>query len=207
MTGMPRKPVTQGLYALGIVSYGHCVFLVPRGHTAVLYNFFDKEHPRTIAEGPFLETKNNPLKLGVFEVGTNYKLGTQNRSYTFVANSRDNRKYFSDVTVQYHLNAFLLPHLHKKLGPHYVDQIDNTIEDHAMYLLASFSAAELDQQEKQSTMNSRLLDAMKQTLDPFGIVVEDTAVKMQEVELAQQPEATVVQPITTTRQDRHRFTL
>lgn len=171
-----------GFVFIGLIIFGYsCTYKVDPGYAGVIYSMDGGIENETLGQGfhvvaPWKKVIEYPVSTETVYYTKNNDDGDEKKDNSINVNTKDGKQVNVSVTYAYHMDEVQLPSVFEKFRGQKSEIIEAGYMKNEMYqaineITSQYSLMELVG-DKRPQINEAILDKFRNSLEPYGIVIE-----------------------------------
>lgn len=171
-----------GFVFIGLLIFGYsCTYKVDPGYAGVIYSMDGGIETETLGQGfhvvaPWKKVIEYPVSTETVYYTKNNDDGDEKKDNSINVNTKDGKQVNVSVTYAYHMDEVQLPSVFEKFRGQKSEVIEAGYMKNEMYqaineITSQYSLMELVG-DKRPQINEAILDKFRNSLEPYGIVIE-----------------------------------
>lgn len=171
-----------GFVFIGLIIFGYsCTYKVDPGYAGVIYSMDGGIETETLGQGfhvvaPWKKVIEYPVSTETVYYTKNNDDGDEKKDNSINVNTKDGKQVNVSVTYAYHMDEVQLPSVFEKFRGQKSEIIEAGYMKNEMYqaineITSQYSLMELVG-DKRPQINEAILDKFRNSLEPYGIVIE-----------------------------------
>lgn len=171
-----------GFVFIGLLIFGYsCTYKVDPGYAGVIYSMDGGIETETLSQGfhvvaPWKKVIEYPVSTETVYYTKNNDDGDEKKDNSINVNTKDGKQVNVSVTYAYHMDEVQLPSVFEKFRGQKSEVIEAGYMKNEMYqaineITSQYSLMELVG-DKRPQINEAILDKFRNSLEPYGIVIE-----------------------------------
>lgn len=171
-----------GFVFIGLIIFGYsCTYKVDPGYAGVIYSMDGGIETETLGQGfhvvaPWKKVIEYPVSTETVYYTKNNDDGDEKKDNSINVNTKDGKQVNVSVTYAYHMDEVQLPSVFEKFRGQKSEVIEAGYMKNEMYqaineITSQYSLMELVG-DKRPQINEAILDKFRNSLEPYGIVIE-----------------------------------
>ena len=171
-----------GFVFIGLIIFGYsCTYKVDPGYAGVIYSMDGGIENETLGQGfhvvaPWKKVIEYPVSTETVYYTKNNDDGDEKKDNSINVNTKDGKQVNVSVTYAYHMDEVQLPSVFEKFRGQKSEVIEAGYMKNEMYqaineITSQYSLMELVG-DKRPQINEAILDKFRNSLEPYGIVIE-----------------------------------